>query len=179
MAKDVAVFSPGDWVVHRRYGIGEIVGTEMKEIGGPASEYYRIETDNSTIWIPTDQMDEELFRPLASRSQFQKALDVLKRPARPMKSNFRSRRQRIQQVKSENSLIDIARLVRDLWARKQEKSLTNTEESALRRFSKRFLAEWSVTMGCEVEEARKRMYTLLRQARRAEAYAQEKQEAVV
>lgn len=163
MSKETQVFSKGDWVVHNRYGAGQVRGTEVKCISGEEAEYYRIETSNSTFWVPVDQLSQDTFRPIVTRSEFKKVLSILKRPPREMNANFKMRQSRIQEVQSENSLLAIARLVRDLWARQAEKSLSDTELRALRRFTDHLVAEWSVCMKMEIDDARQQLHNILQE----------------
>jgi len=161
MSKETQIFGKGDWVVHNRYGAGQVCGTEVKCISGKEANYYRIETSNSTLWVPVDQFSHDTFRPVASRSEFKQVLSILKRPPRIMNANFKMRHSRIQKVQSENSLQAIARLVRDLWARQSEKSLSDTEQRALRRFTEHLLAEWAVCMKLEIDDARQQLHHIL------------------
>ncbi|HEX6387686.1 MAG TPA: CarD family transcriptional regulator [Anaerolineae bacterium] len=155
-------FSPKDWIVHRHYGVGQVLGTETKTISGEENDYYKIKTRNSTIWVAVDQLDEGHFRPLATPQEFREVLAVLERPPRKMKQHFNSRKRRINQVEAKNSPLALARMIRDLSGRQKRRgSLSNTEHSALRRFTKRLLAEWSICMNVDVKEAQKRLHGLL------------------
>lgn len=155
-------YAPEEWIVHCHYGVGQVLGTETKCISGEENDYYRIKTRNSTIWVAVGQLDENQFRPIATPQEFGEVLAILERPPRKMKANFNARKRRINQVKFKNSPLALARIVRDLWGRQSRRgSLSNTEHSALRRFTKRLLAEWSVCMQVDVKEAQKRLYALL------------------
>lgn len=161
MNKETQAFSIGDWVVHNRHGAGQVCGTEVKCISGKQEKYYRIETSNCTFWVPVDQIGDDTFRPVVSRSEFKQVLSILKRPARSMNNNFKKRQSRIQEVQGENSLEAVARLVRDLRARQSEKSLSDTEQRALRHFTEHLLAEWSVCMKMEIDDARQQLQDIL------------------
>ena len=162
MSETNELYAPGQWIVHRHYGVGQVLGTETKCISGEENDYYRIKTRNSTIWVAIDQLDVEQFRPMATPQEFDEVLAILQRPPRRMKANFNSRKRLINQVKSKNSPLALARIVRDLWGRQHRRgSLSNTEHSALRSFTKRLLAEWSVCMRVDVKEAQKRLHALL------------------
>lgn len=161
MSKKNPKYSSGDWIVHCHHGVGQIQGSVEMQISGESNLYYKVETEKSTMWIPVDKGDEEWFRPVTPRSEFQKILDILKKPPRAMASHHKRRHSRIKNVKSENSLAAIARTVRDLYARQKNKSLNNTEQRALRRLTNRLLAEWSVCMNMEQEEARQKLHTIL------------------
>lgn len=155
-------FSPGDWIVHRNYGIGQVKAIETKAIGEQETTYYKIAAHNdSLIWAPVDSEDD-LLRPAASKDEFAEVLEVLQRPSKKMNSHFQTRIARIRQVSREGNPVKLARTVRDLWARRSRRGqLSNTEESHWRRLTDRLIAEWTVTMGLNEDQVNQEMYNLL------------------
>lgn len=161
-ADTYSTYSPGDWVVHDAHGIGQIIAIENKSIGDKEADYYRIDTEDSTLWVPLG--GESLLRLLAPPEEFAEATAVLKRPSRQMSTNYRSRLARIRRAQASGTPRALARIVRDLWARQQRQGrLSKTENQALREMSSQLLAEWSVSMNMEENKAREKFYTLLRQ----------------
>lgn len=158
-----ATHKNGDWLVHQYYGVGQLKGKEIKYIGGEESTYFRLEMDNkSTIFIPEDKLNSEWFRPVASDNTLQEVKDILSRPPKKMAQNFNTRKSRIKQVMTENSIVSIARVVRDLSGRrKRRRTLSKTEDSALRKLKDRLLAEWSVATGLDEDEAKEKLKELL------------------
>lgn len=161
MAEQTHLYDAGCWIVHRYHGVGEIECIEEKELGGTSTTYYKVVTDDSTLWVPLTEADESLFRPLASQEEFEQVLEILQRPPREMASNHLSRRSRINTVRTANSLEEIARLLRDLWGRRAERQLNGTEERALRSLTNRLVSEWSVARDVDKSEAEDRMRDLL------------------
>lgn len=161
---NVCTFSPGDWVVHRNYGIGQIKAIETKTIGEKETTYYKIEAhNNSMIWAPVTS-EEKLLRSAASKDEFAEVVQVLKRPSHRMNTHFQTRIARIRQVSREGNPVMLARTVRDLWARRSRRGqLSSTEESHWRRLADRLIAEWTVSMGLDETKANQKMYTLLEQ----------------
>ena len=155
-------YSPEDWIVHRNYGLGQIKAIETKAIGEEATTYYKVAAHNdSTIWVPVSS-EEELLRPAASEKEFAKVIEVLQRPSRKMNAQFQTRIARIRKVSREGNSVMLARTVRDLWARRSRRGqLSNTEESAWRRLVDRLIAEWTVSMDLEEDQANQRLYSLL------------------
>ncbi|MDX1616130.1 MAG: CarD family transcriptional regulator [Candidatus Promineifilaceae bacterium] len=164
MTDKTPVFETGDWIVHLHHGVGQIQSRSVKRIGDHESEYFRIEMRDSTLWVPVDKMDEDTFRPIADEEEFNEALEVLQESPYRMASNFNKRKSRIRKLESKHSFVALARIVRDLWARQKRKSLSNTEETALRRTTKRLLSEWAICTGEQVEEAEHKLYSLLRES---------------
>lgn len=158
-----ATHTKGDWLVHQYYGVGQLKGKETKNIGGEASTYFRLEMDNnSTIFIPEEKLNSEWFRPIASQTTLREMKEILARPPKKMDQNFNTRKSRIKKVMTENSLVDIARIIRDLSGRrKRRKTLSKTEDSALRKLKDRLLSEWAVATGLDEEDARIKLKALL------------------
>lgn len=161
MAENGHELNKGEWIVHRYHGVGEVRGVEKKRLNGKAVSYYKVKTNDSTLWIPVDNSDTERIRPLATRSEFKKALQVLQRPAQEMNDNHNKRKSRIRNVRKEGELIRVFRLIRDLKVRQHEKKLNTTEQRSLHRIEEQLLQEWSVCMGIEVEEARQKLEALI------------------
>jgi RNA polymerase-interacting CarD/CdnL/TRCF family regulator len=73
-----------------------------------------------------------------------------------MSDKLNSRKNRIKNLDTSAPPIEIARLLRDLWAlKKVKKTLSQAEETALNRFTNCFLAEWSQSLSVPINEAKK------------------------
>lgn len=164
MSLSLSVLCEGDWIVHRRYGIGQIKQKEEKTISGVCSEYYKVKTPDSEIWLPISKLDQSWFRPIATPNEIDEAIEILTQPATTMAPEFLRRKERIQQVQNENSVPAIAQLIRDLSGRQQQKSLSMTEQEALRRLKGRLATEWAVAMDKEQECALKELQSILEKA---------------
>lgn len=160
-----ARFSPGQWVVHRQYGIGRVAGIEEKAISGEPATYCRLDTSDGTIYVPVALLDTDRFRPIASEAEIQEALFVFREPAHQMASRFEERKRRIKAVRAEHSLVETARLIRDLAARQSVKSLTLAEQRALRHLIDCLLREWSLATGRSYGEVEQQLNELLRRHR--------------
>ncbi|KAA3664195.1 MAG: hypothetical protein DWQ04_07000 [Chloroflexi bacterium] len=154
MLASLPAFTEGDWIVHRQYGIGQIKKREEKTISGRCEEYYRVQTPDSVVWLPVNKLDQSWFRPIATPTDFHEAINILQKPPNQMDANFMNRKDRINRVQTENSIPAIAQLIRDLCGRRSHKSLSDTEQRALRHLTERFIAEWSVSTNIDISMAR-------------------------
>ena len=153
--------------MHRHHGVGQIMGVEVKQIGGDENEYYKIDTHASTMWVPVEQLetDAENFRALSTEEEVEEALAVLENSPRKLGKHINQRKSFIKKARSKNSLTAIARMIRDLWARRKiKKGLSNTETQALNHFTNSFVAEVSVAMDIEKEDAQKKMESILEES---------------
>lgn len=156
-------YTPGDWIVHRNYGVGQIKAIEEMPIGGEDVSCLKVKTNNSTFWVPLDNADSERLRPVVTEKAMKRALAALGRPPKEMHSNHKRRKSRIKKALQEGSMTGLARLVRDLHARQELTRLNQTEETALSRITDRFVREWSVSMGIQVDSARRELNRILRE----------------
>jgi RNA polymerase-interacting CarD/CdnL/TRCF family regulator len=155
-------YAIGDWIVHTNYGVGQIKEVEAKCISGEEKRYYRVEAADSTFWIPFDQMDSDLLRPLCSEKEIQAAIDTLQKPAEELPANLKSRQSHIQDLVQRNTPRAIARLIRDLRGLKRKKGvLNNSESSALRTILQRFAREWAVVSGVSSDTTMSNLEKLL------------------
>ncbi|MDX1415407.1 MAG: CarD family transcriptional regulator [Candidatus Promineifilaceae bacterium] len=138
-------FTKNDWVVHVNYGIGQIKGTEVKSISGDPTRYYRIETHNSTYWLPVDQIDSDLLRPLSTEEEMSRAVATLRKPPQELSTNLSIRQSTIKSAKQRNTIRAIARIVRDLRAYKRLKGgLNQTESNDFQSCKERLIEEWAI-----------------------------------
>ena len=146
-------YSEGDWIVHSHYGVGRIKGVEVKSISGEETRYFRITTTNSTFWVPVDQMDSDVLRPLSTPEEIQLAIVALQKPPEEMSPNSKVRQGRIQSVRVLNTPSAIAQLIRDLRARKRDKGvLYSSERSAFDTLKQRLAQEWAIVTDAKTEE---------------------------
>ena len=161
MTVDNTQFGKGDWIVHNRYGVGQIKGLEKKAYGGKEKSFYKVKTGNSTFWVPVENVDSSRIRPVASKSRMKRALTALRRTPHSMDKDHNMRKKRIKQVLLDSSLTAIAELLRDLAWRQAVKKLNPTEEDAMSRLQDRFIKEWSVALKISDREARQKLHTIL------------------
>lgn len=154
-------FTKGDWIVHHKYGIGRIRRTEKKVLAEKKAEYFRVETEKSVFWVPVEEKNNGRIRPLSSPSQLREALNSLKKPARKMASNYKQRRQMIQEAISNNSLLMRCKLLRDLSALQETKPLSMGEKQVLELFQNLLLQEWSLCANLPIKELRCQFQQLL------------------
>lgn len=162
MTENEHLFSPGDWISHLYHGVGQIECLEKKELNGEEHEYYRVQTRNGVYWIPTDNVETDRIRPVASEKMLKKAISVLKSPAEEMDSKHTTRKSRISQVTKDGDLVGFCRLLRDLQAKRVSDKLNTTEQRAHRKLKKKIAAEWSATREISLQDANQKLNKLLR-----------------
>lgn len=160
--EEICTYSEGNWIVHSHYGIGQIKGIDVKDISGEETRYCRIETTGSTFWVPLDQMDSEVLRPLSTPEEIQQAIAVLQKPPEEMSSNYQIRQKRIQQARIRNTPRAIARIIRDLRALRRDKGgLNSTEHNAYLNLKQRLAEEWALVKNAKTEKVVSKIDELL------------------
>jgi CarD family transcriptional regulator len=162
-------FAKGDWIVHIAHGIGQIVRIEKKLVRGEKIPCYRVKTEDSVFWIPVGADVSDRVRPIASPRKFKRVVRLLAEPGEKMAKMHKARRKRIRDHTLDGKLKTTAALIRDLWARKRQKSLNDTEMRALQKLTDRFVKEWSISMDIPQEEAHRKLNEIVMTALQEES----------
>lgn len=157
-------FSKGDWVVHRRHGLGHIVRRTELCVGGEPKSYFEIKTIDSQVWVPTEADEDDFMRPISPRDSFQRALNVLEQEPEPLPDHVMARRKRMEDTGPGHTPAEMAALIRDMEAHHQRKRLPVRESRNLKRLKIYFAAEWAHSIGQERETLRQRLDSILQQA---------------
>ena len=155
------VYTKGDWLVHPSYGIGQVKKIEKKNIEGSKTEFYRVEGENVTYWLPVGELEASRVRRLSSKKEFRKAIKLLKKTPKAMDPDHTKRRSRIKDVMATGSLRSVVEVVRDLTARDHEKRLSDTERRSLEQFVDTLVEEWAIAEEIEQHEARTELKAML------------------
>lgn len=159
---DEVELTSGAWIVHSRHGLGRVAGIERKLVDGQRVRCYRVEADGSTYWISLEAEFDQRVRAVASPEQMAEALALLERHPRQMSADHRARSSRIRETLIARSLLSTTRLMRDLWGRRNQRRLNETEEQALRLLVERMVNECAVSLGITRGLAHERLMQLLR-----------------
>jgi RNA polymerase-interacting CarD/CdnL/TRCF family regulator len=148
------IYSEGDLVVHRYYGVGQIVGIEIKPINGVVVECFKVKTENGSYWFPTSALENPRVHPVASQELIQRAINILRSAPNKIENDHHRWKERIDDVQSNGDILEISNLIRDLAAMKTQKKLNQTQDQALNNLEDRFLREWSASSGADVKSIR-------------------------
>lgn len=162
MKKKRSLFSKGDWIVHRLYGVGQIRGIESKQLNAKKRKYYRVKTDRSTFWLLVGDAENQRVRPVAPAKELLEAIEILNDTPGKMDRDYKKRQKRIKQVLSEGFLVPTSELLRDMSARHQRKKLTAAEQVTLDLLKKRLTEEWSAVMSIKPSEADRQLNQILK-----------------
>ena len=139
-----STYEKGDWIVHARYGVGQVREMEKKELDGAKKEFFRVRTFDSEYWLSVSRTDVEYIRPVTSEYKINRALRMIRKAPKELPEKHAERSKVINDAINDPSLYTKARMIRDLNGKEQESKLNFTEEDALIKMRKQFLDEWSV-----------------------------------
>jgi len=165
-------FDPGDWVVHRSYGLGHIQKIEKKRIGGETNRYYRVENKDSIFWIPVNSGSLSRIRQIATKKELNKALRQLSTAPQPLPGNYKNRKRLLDQAYEDGSLVSACRIIRDLNGWRQKKTFNENERRLYDLLTTRLLREWSICSEIEISKARQKLNDLLATSTEKAAAAQ-------
>ena len=164
MAKFTPMYSLGDMVVHRYYGIGQIDGIECRPLNGVKVECFKVKTENGIYWFPTDSLENPRVPPVASQELIQEAIEILQSAPRGLENDPLQWKERIDDVQTAGDFLAISSLVRDLAALKTKKKLNRTQDQALNNLEDRLLREWAASLEVDAKSIRPRLQAYLQES---------------
>ena len=78
-----------------------------------------------------------------------------------MSTDHMKRKNQINDVRSIGALDEVAKIIRDLYARQAAEKLNDSEERALSHFTDRLISEWTVSKDISTDEARQILNEIL------------------
>ena len=165
MTKNSSIYSLGDRVVHRSYGVGEIDCIERKPIKGVEVECFKVKTQNGYYWFPTEGLDNHRIHPVASQELIDLAIKIIQSAPEDLKNDQLQWKERINIVQSDGDILAISELVRDLAALKTTKNLNQYQSQALKTLEDRLLREWAASSGVNVSSIRPKYLAYLKESK--------------
>lgn len=148
----MAKFKVGDNAVYPGYGVGQITAIDIKEISGNRLTFYSIKILESgmKIMVPTDNAETVGLRPIISKTEADKVIDILKDRDVKVDNQTWNRRYReyMEKIKT-GSVYEIAEVLRDLFVLKVDKELSFGERKMLDTARGLLLKELSLATGAD------------------------------
>lgn len=145
-------YSINDWVVHTRYGVGQVKEVEVKPLQGEPTKCFKVKTRECTYWFPTTDSDNPRIRPVASEEIIKKVMQTLRRKSTNLSTDRKLWKQQIDQAYANGDMLSISKLIRDLSVQGVLRKLNQTEEKALDVFKQRLTREWAAIMQVTTQE---------------------------
>jgi CarD family transcriptional regulator len=157
-------YKRGDYVVHPNHGLGTVITIEEMDFNGTAPcLFYRIDFRSTTVWVPVETEKVGL-RPLTSEHDLSKYREVLRKPPEYLEDDFRKRQTELEARLELGDFKGLCGVVRDLYARNQEKTLNNFDAALLKQSREALIQEWAAATNQAPVEAEKEIDALLEEA---------------
>ena len=105
----------GDHVVHPRFGVGTVVSIEVRHFSEAAPRlFYRVDFDNTTLWIPVPIPETGGLRPVTPKSDLSHYRQLLKSSPVPLDNDFRLRKITLDERLKAGTFQSLCEVVRDL-----------------------------------------------------------------
>jgi RNA polymerase-interacting CarD/CdnL/TRCF family regulator len=164
MAKITSMYSLGDRVFHRDYGVGQIDNIECMPLNRVKVECFKVKTENAIYWFPTDSVANPRLHPVASQELIQRVIEILQIAPHGLENDHLQWKERIDDVQTDGDLLAISSLVRDLAALKTKKKLSRFEDQALNNLEDRLLREWAASLEVDAKSIRPRLRAYLQKS---------------
>jgi len=134
MAASIVAFKIGEKVVYPAHGVGVIEGVQTKSISGNERRFYmlRILDSDMTIMIPTENVASVGLRRIIGKDMVAKVYKILRDKKVEIDQQTWNRRYReyTEKIKT-GSVLEIAKVLRDLFVLKGDKELSFGERKML------------------------------------------------
>src|SRR5581483_2080646 len=128
------MFRSGEKVVYPGHGVGVIEGLQAKSVSGVQRRFYmlRILESEMIIMIPTENVSTAGLRPIISKDMVNKVYRILRTKKVEVDQQTWNRRYReySERIKT-GSVLEIAKVLRDLFVLKADKELSFGERKML------------------------------------------------
>ncbi|MDW7668900.1 MAG: CarD family transcriptional regulator [Bacillota bacterium] len=149
----------GDKIVYPMHGAGVIESVEEKEVLGEKKKYFIIKmpVNEMKLMIPVDNVENIGVRKIISNSEVKEVFDILKEDSSLNKMNWNKRyRANMDRMKS-GDIFEVARIVRSLTFRDQEKGLSTGEKKMLSNAKQILISELILAEDSSSEEIETRI----------------------
>lgn len=125
----------GQKVAYPNQGVCMVEDIENKKIGGNSMSFYalRVLSDNSTIFVPTDNVDTVGLRPIITEKQFENLVDNLEMDFEVVSADWKVRSREFNEKLQSGDVFEAADVLKKLTFLSIEKKLSFREQSLLEK----------------------------------------------
>ncbi len=153
----------GDKIVYPMHGAGVIESLEEKEVLGEKKKYFIIKmpVNEMKLMIPVDNVENIGVRKIIATEEVEEVFDILKEDSSLNKLNWNKRyRANMDRMKS-GDIFEVARIVRSLTYRDQEKGLSTGEKKMLSNAKQILISELILAEDSSSEEIETRINSII------------------
>jgi CarD family transcriptional regulator len=156
-------FKIGDKAVYPAHGVGEVTDIQTRSLGGKERSFYilKVLENGMKIMVPIETAAAAGLRPVISRKDAKKVLDILRSDDVAVKTQPWNRRYReyMEMLKS-GSPFEVAKVLRDLYRLKTDKDLSFGERRLLDTARSLLVTELTLSLGKKEEAVEREIQAL-------------------
>jgi CarD family transcriptional regulator len=150
--RTAAPFQVGDRAVYPAHGVAEITALESKEIAGNRKDFYVLKVLHSEmkLMIPVDGATRAGLRRVVTLEAAEEVFEVLRADEVAVKPGPWNRRFReYTELVNSGSLLEVAKVFRDLWRIRPDRELSYGERRLLEQSRTLLVSELALARACE------------------------------
>lgn len=168
MTEENYKFQVGDLVIHWVYGPGTVTQLDEKELDGHVNQYYVLETQDLTVWVPISDAEETCLRLPTPAADFNRLFNLLTSQGEPLSTDRLERKIQLSERMRSGLLEEICKVIRDLSYQRQISKMNDNDNATLERARKLLLSEWSMVLNIPITQANRDLERLLSSLPQAE-----------
>ncbi|MBI5492732.1 MAG: CarD family transcriptional regulator [Deltaproteobacteria bacterium] len=158
-------FKTGELAVYPAHGVGTITGVECRSVSGVSKHFYilKILDTEATIMVPIDTASSVGLRKVVKKSMVPKIYEILKDRKDVILDNQtwnRRYRDYTDKIKS-GCVMEVARVMRDLYMLKFDKELSFGERRMLDTAKNLLVKELSIAKNIKEEKVEEELYRIM------------------
>lgn len=159
----IVSFNSGDYVVYPTHGVGKISDISKQTISGSELELLVVnfDKDKMTLRIPMAKVPSVGLRKISEPDTMSEALETLKGKPKIKKLMWSRRAQEYENKINSGNPVSVAEVVRDLYREENLAEQSYSERQIYEQAFDRLASEVAVCDNISVEEANKKLLSLL------------------
>jgi RNA polymerase-interacting CarD/CdnL/TRCF family regulator len=153
-------FHVGEKVVHRNYGLGEILRMDVQFIHEREMLCYVVKIGDLTIWVTADDPAMESLRAPTPEGDFGGLIAILQSQGEALPPDWLDRKVHLSLRMKDGKLASICSVIRDLCFQRQMKKLNENDKSTLERAETLLLNEWTYSFSIPFLQAKRELMQL-------------------
>ncbi len=155
-------FRTGDEVVHRAYGVGNVLRHEKQQVaGGEPRWYYVLAIGPSTVWVPMHADGATSLRAVTSKQELDQCRTILKGRPSVLDRDHNKRRLEVKTRITQGSFRVLCEVTRDLTALGWQRRISEADAALLQKVRDTVGREWAVAAGLPLADALQEIDDLL------------------
>ena len=154
-------YQPGDKVIHTKYGLGEVMQMDEKNIQGHSTNCYVVQTQDLTIWVPVEDVSDARLRLPCSEGEFKALFSILQAQGEPLSEDRYERKMQLLARMEDGNLASICGVIRDLSFYRKTRKLNDNDKFTLEQARDSLIEEWTYVFTISQPHARQELDLLL------------------